>query len=472
VKMGGMASRFLSLYPQPLNSTPSVYAGGKLLFYASGTSSPLATYSDEGLSIANANPIILNSAGFPDVAIFLQNRPYKVVLKDSNDITITTIDPYYVTDLKSVSITKVGLGSPSGVVEGTAGSTGVLATQYWDAQNFVLYFCTTTGSAATAQWTAVNASAAIPTVVQPQGYLTLQVTNGNPIIGGDVSAATSVYYTPFMGNLIPIYNGSRHVPTEFTEFTLSLVSAHAANAIYDVFVFSNNGVLTIVTGPNWTTATAGAGARGTGAGTTQLTRLNGYWVNAVSMTGRNGSTTYSIGANLATYVGSIFIDGSNGQVTCHRAYGQNRKWAVWNAYNRQPIILKAGDSTASWAYNTATIRQSNGAAGNKITTLCGLAEETISVVFIQNVSFTNSSAIDSIGIGKNSTTAMSGFIGFNNGMQILVSPETATFTAKLVDLTPALGIQDYNMLEKGSTFGTNTFNGGEDDMVMTVTWRG
>jgi hypothetical protein len=168
-------------------------------------------------------------------------------------------------------------------------------------------------------------SAAIPTVVQPQGYLTLQVTNRNPIVGGDVSAATSVFCTPFMGHLIPIYSGSRHVPTEFTELTLSLVSAHAANAIYDVFVFSNNGVLTIVTGPNWTTATAGAGARGTGAGTTQLTRLNGYWVNAVSMTGRNGSTTYSIGANLATYVGSIFMDGSNGQVTCHRAWGQSQQ---------------------------------------------------------------------------------------------------------------------------------------------------
>jgi hypothetical protein len=116
-----------------------------------------------------------------------------------------------------------------------------------------------------------------------------------------VNAATPVFYTPFTGNLILIYNGSRHVPTEFTELTLDLVSAHAVNAIYDVLVFSNNGVLTAVTGPAWTTATAGSGARGTGAGTTQLSRLNGYWVNTVSMTGRNGSSTYSIGANLATY---------------------------------------------------------------------------------------------------------------------------------------------------------------------------
>ena len=55
----------------------------------------------------------LNSAGFPDVAIFLQNLPYKVVLKDASDVTVTTVDPYYVTDLKSVALTKVGSGSPS-----------------------------------------------------------------------------------------------------------------------------------------------------------------------------------------------------------------------------------------------------------------------------------------------------------------------------------------------------------------------
>jgi hypothetical protein len=465
-----MASRFLSLYPQPLNSTPSVYAGGKLLFYASETSSPLATYSDEGLSIANANPIILNSAGFPDVAIFLQNRPYKVVLKDSNDITNTTVDPYYVTDLKSVCITKVCLGSPSGVVEGTAGSPGVLATQYWDAQNFILYFCTTTGSAATAQWTTVNASAAIPTVVQPQGYLTL--TSGTPVITGDVNAATPVFYTPFTGNLILIYNGSRHVPTEFTELTLDLVSAHAVNAIYDVLVFSNNGVLTAVTGPAWTTATAGSGARGTGAGTTQLSRLNGYWVNTVSMTGRNGSSTYSIGANLATYVGSIFMDGTNGQVSCHMSWGQSRKWGVWNCFNRQPIYLKAGDSTASWTYGTNALRTSNNATANSLTVFSGLPEERYHRRFGQKMTGTVGAGSNDArtGIGWNSTSSASGRLGY--GGLSTGNTNGANMLAEFQQV-PSLGINVVTALETCPLANGNiTWFGGEDDMILSAQWRG
>jgi hypothetical protein len=416
----------------------------------------------------------LNSAGFPDVAIFLQNLPYKVVLKDASDVTVTTVDPYYVTDLKSVALTKVGSGSPSGVVAGTAGSTGVLPTSYWDFQNLVLYVCRTTGNAATAVWTATNASAATPTVVPPQGYLTL--TSATPIITGDVSAATSVYYTPFVGNLVPIYNGSRHVPTEFTELTLDLVASHTASSIYDVFVFSNGGVLTSITGPASTTATAGAGARGSGAGTTQLTRVNGYLVNAVSMTGRNGSTTYSgIGANLATYVGSIFMDGSNGQVTCHRTYGQNRKWGVWNAYNRQPIMLKAGDYTASWAYNTATIRASNNSTSNGPTLFCGLAEELLDIEFVQSMLHGDSnrtSGVTDCGIGWNSTTAMSGRIG--RVRSTIEDQETGGDGKAWFVQVPSLGINTVTALENTSDISASTsptYYGTETNMLLTARWR-
>ena len=119
-----MGQRFLNPYPQFLDSTPAVYSGGLLYFYASGTSSLLDTYSNEALSVANTNPVVLNSAGRPAVAIFLSNVAYKVVLKDSSGSEIWTIDPYYGTDFKSVTVTKVGSGSPTGSVAGTAGSSG------------------------------------------------------------------------------------------------------------------------------------------------------------------------------------------------------------------------------------------------------------------------------------------------------------------------------------------------------------
>lgn len=476
-----MAGRLPDPFLSWANSAGVPYAGGSLTFYETGTSTPLDTYNDPDLAAphANSNPLTLNSAGRPDTAIYLLNQAYKVVLKDSSGNEIWTADPVTGTDFASVIITKTGSGSPNGVVAGTAGSPGVLATAYWDYTNAIEYRCTTTGDAATAVWTAINAQAATATVNPPQGYLTsLPAGSGGPILTANVLAATAIYYTPFTGNLVPIYNGSRMIPTEFTELTLTLASQHALSTIYDVFVFSNSGVLTLVTGPAWSVSTAGSGARGTGAGTTEITRLKGYWVNAVSMTGRNGSTTYSIGANLATYLGSIFIDGTAGQVTCHRAWGQSRKWGIWNAYNRQPLYLKAGDATASWPYNSASIRVSNNAAANALSVFCGLAEEFFDLQFNQRVFIQTAqpdTALASPGIGWNSTSAKSGFIGaigtsLNGGDQSVTIDGNGC--AEFLQV-PALGVNVVSALESTPDTGaTITWYGGEDEMVLSAKWRG
>ncbi len=460
-----MSNRFHNPRPQFFNSTPTVYSGGKLYFYAAGTSDPLATYSDSTLATANANPVVLNSAGRPDSDIFLSDAAYKVVLKDSSDTTIWTADPYSTSDYTATAQFQVYAGNPNSNVAGTAGSGSIPADVVWDTTNNILYVCTTTGTASTAVWTAVNASAAVPSVPAPQGRLTL--TSGTPVLSTGVAAGTTLYYTPFIGNLIPLYNSTSTAPVSFSELSLSLVASHAANTIYDVFVFSNSGVNTLVTGPAWSTVTAGSGARGTGAGTTQLTRLNGFYVNAVSMTGRNGSTTYSIGANLATYVGSILMDGSNGQLTCHTAVGQSRKHGVWNAYNRVRTILQVQDSTASWTYATATVRSSNNAAGNTAALFCGLAEEWGEAIFRQNVA--NSGATSGtppyIGIGVNSTSAVSGQVAYM--AEGNVSLNTAIVVAAH-RVAPTLGLNNINCVESSEAV-TTTFYG-SNRMMMTLDW--
>lgn len=66
--------------------------GAKLYFYASGTATPLDTFSEATLSIPNTNPVQANDAGiFPD--IFLQTLQYKVVLTDKSDNEVNTADP-------------------------------------------------------------------------------------------------------------------------------------------------------------------------------------------------------------------------------------------------------------------------------------------------------------------------------------------------------------------------------------------
>jgi microcystin-dependent protein len=68
-------------------------AGGKLYTYASGTSTPLAVYTDVLLTIPAANPVVLDANG--ESTLYVEaGVAYKFVLKDSSDVTQWTIDPY------------------------------------------------------------------------------------------------------------------------------------------------------------------------------------------------------------------------------------------------------------------------------------------------------------------------------------------------------------------------------------------
>lgn len=473
-----MANRLFNPDEQYCDQNGLPYVGGTLSFFASGTSTPLATYSDKALTIPNTNPVVLDSAGRMG-SVFLQNLAYKVVLADINANTIWTEDPVYSSDFSTVAAFQTFAGNPNGNVAGTAGSGTVPSSVVWDTTDNLLYVCTTTGSVSTAAWTAINSTTAAAVILTPQGYLT--PTSGTPIITSDVTAATALLYTPYVGNLVPIYNGSAFIPTVFTELTLTLVASHAASQIYDIYVFNNSGAITIVSGPAWSSATAGSCARGA---TAAITKLNGIWVNNLSITGRNGATTYTIGANLATYVGSMFMDGTNGQISFYRGYGQSRKWAAWNAYNRAPIYLKAGDATASWTYGTATIRPSNNATANSLTTFTGLAEETIDLRFGQEIQFnsdgSSNGAVGNIrlGIGVNVTNAFSGRSGITVISMPAANNSGATIDVRTVisefQQTPVLGIYTFTSLEDGVTAShiSNTFFGTELNMVLSAFWRG
>lgn len=66
-------------------------AGGKLYTYATGTVTPLATYTTSALDVANANPIVLDSRG--EASVWLTGATgYKFTLKTSADVEIWTVD--------------------------------------------------------------------------------------------------------------------------------------------------------------------------------------------------------------------------------------------------------------------------------------------------------------------------------------------------------------------------------------------
>jgi hypothetical protein len=63
--------------------------GGKLFTYASGTTTPLATYTDSTANTTNANPVILDSRG--EANVWFGPSRYTLLLKDSLDNLIWTV---------------------------------------------------------------------------------------------------------------------------------------------------------------------------------------------------------------------------------------------------------------------------------------------------------------------------------------------------------------------------------------------
>ena len=81
-----------------INGEPLV--GGKVYTYQAGTTTPLATYTDNTGASANPNPVILNARG--EAPIWLGSGIYKFKLTDANDVEIWTVD-YIGAPLSSVS---------------------------------------------------------------------------------------------------------------------------------------------------------------------------------------------------------------------------------------------------------------------------------------------------------------------------------------------------------------------------------
>jgi hypothetical protein len=65
-------------------------SGGKVYTYEAGTSTPLATYTDQSETVENSNPVVLDSRG--EANIWLGSGNYKIVLKDADDVTVWSVD--------------------------------------------------------------------------------------------------------------------------------------------------------------------------------------------------------------------------------------------------------------------------------------------------------------------------------------------------------------------------------------------
>jgi hypothetical protein len=175
------------------------------------------------------------------------------------------------------------------------------------------------------------------------GRLTLE--SGVAISTTDQTAKTSIYFTPYQGNRIGLYDGSMWQAYSFSELTLALGTLTAGKN-YDVFLYSNAGTLTLELGAAWTSDTARADA---------LVLQDGVYV-------KSGATT-------RRYIGTLRT------VTTTTTEDSLTKRYVWNNQNRTQRDTYVAD-IGSHVYN-GTYRIFNNNAGNAFSYVAGFAENSV-----------------------------------------------------------------------------------------------
>ncbi|HMJ86495.1 MAG TPA: hypothetical protein VK504_25130, partial [Vicinamibacterales bacterium] len=261
-----------------------------------------------------------------------------------------------------------------------------------------------------------------------QGRLTL--TTGVPV--SDATAATTVFYAPYAGNQIALYDGAAWQLVTFAQ--LSIAVPATTSQMYDVFVFSNAGVATLEL-LAWTNDTTRA---------TALVTQDGVLCKTGALTRR--------------YVGSCRTTTVSGQTE-----DSVTKRYVWNYNNRVRRPLQRFETTASWAYTTATVRQANGAAANQVDTITGVLE-TIIDISLMVVANNSAAATLSAGIGEDSTTTYAAGASANQG-----STGDMTLTARLTKYPASVGRHFYSWNEWSTAAGATTWVGARAAVGSTIT---
>ena len=214
-------------------------------------------------------------------------------------------------------------------------------------------------------------------IYPPGGRLTL--VSDTPVMTADNSNATTIYYASYSGNNVPYSTGTTLQNAGFaSQLTLTLNSSLQSGSIYDIFLLNNSGTLILCTGPAWNSPTS----RGTGAGTTQLSLLNGLAVNANTISScMNGGTSWSVSTKTGLYLGSVYMT-ATGQTSMQlkpaaAAHGTSNVLGLWNAYNRVRMTAYSRDSTSNWSYSTATWRAADNSTSNRILFIDGLQQSQI-----------------------------------------------------------------------------------------------
>lgn len=428
--------------------------GTQLRFYDPGTTTPKTVYSDKDLSAAISQPIACDSAGrFPDIYL---SGVYKVRWETTAGTEIDTWD-YVDPGLSS------GSSGILAIANGGTGATsaGAALTALGGAPQTGLDSEISARQALDTRVTVLENAAAF---IVPGGRLTL--TSATPVLASDVTGAATVYYTPYLHNRVPLWNGTQWILTKVDEVSQALSdntkspAAAATSSLYDMFVWNDSGTVRCTRGPAWSSGTA----RGTGAGTTELERVDGFYLNKVAIS--NGPA-----ANRGLYVGTIATNASTQLammlLPSAAAGGSANRLDVWNMYNRVDVASVCRDSTDTWTYTLATLRAANNNNNNRILFVRGLNEDCADANYRAYFNTSNDGTVAVVGIGLDSTTAIASGSSPGNSLRGASGGGDPISIVANYSGYPGLGQHYVQALEYAEASGTATWYG--DNAAPTIT---
>jgi hypothetical protein len=292
------------------------------------------------------------------------------------------------------------------------------------------------------------------------GRLTL--VSGTPVMATVQLAKTVIFYTPYLNDQAPIFDGLGFNTLLFTEQNVALDATNfVLNNLYDLFIFLNGTTVTLGYGPAWASSIARSA---------NLAYLNGVLVNASTITLRvNNTTTFSVQANQATYVGTAKATASGStdfNFTGSGSGGSAVNLNLWNYYNRRAVSAAVVDSGASYTYLSATFRQARASTGNQINFVMGVAEDAIDISYHAISQYAGSGRNVSTGMAIDSTSAPQIFHVFQSGAaNIAIGPMSTRYV-----FVPQMGSHFIAALEASDGANSNTFDSQSNNTLMGLLW--
>ncbi len=256
-----------------------------------------------------------------------------------------------------------------------------------------------------------------------QGRLTTE--SGVPVSTSDRTAQATLYFTPYRGNVIALYENGDWVLRTFSEISLSL-AGYTSGKPFDIFAYDNAGTVTLES-LVWTDDVTRA---------TAIAYQDGIPV-------KSGDATRRL-------IGTIYTTGT-GQIEDSVA---NRY--VANLYNQTRRPMRRFETASTWTYNSTALRQANNSASNQLSWISVLGGEMVRCLLKAYFSGGGANLINAIGL--DSVSAMA------TGVQTAQS-ETNGWPGNALELLTAVGAGRHRLtwLEQLSANTSTTIHGTNGD---------